>query len=89
MTGYFESNKYQPISRVSIAALDDLGVYTVDYDAADAWPYTGSRRRLGAENGRGVGNGRSWKVLQTKASFRLPDLMLDLTDPVELVDVHT
>lgn len=34
MTPYFEENKYQPFSRVSVAALTDLG-YTVNMNAAD------------------------------------------------------
>ena len=34
MTPYFEENKYQPFSRVSVAALADLG-YEVDMSAAD------------------------------------------------------
>jgi hypothetical protein len=40
MTGFFEENLYQPLSLVTIAALDDIGGYTVDYCAADIWPAT-------------------------------------------------
>jgi len=36
MTPFFESGKYQPLSRVSIGALADLG-YDVDLNAADPW----------------------------------------------------
>jgi len=36
MTPFFEDGKYQPLSRVSIGALADLG-YNVDLDAADPW----------------------------------------------------
>lgn len=35
MTPFFEENKYQPISRVSIGALQDLG-YEVNMNAADS-----------------------------------------------------
>ena len=38
MTGYFEESLFQPLSLVTVAALDDLGVYQVDYCAADIWP---------------------------------------------------
>jgi Leishmanolysin len=30
MTGWFEAWKYQPISKVTVGALDDLGVFTLD-----------------------------------------------------------
>ena len=36
MTPYFEANKYQPLTRVTVAALRDLG-YKVNMDAADPW----------------------------------------------------
>lgn len=36
MTPYFESGKYQPISRVTLASLADLG-YEVNMDGADPW----------------------------------------------------
>eukprot|EP00559_Dactyliosolen_fragilissimus_P005181 CAMPEP_0184860232 /NCGR_PEP_ID=MMETSP0580-20130426/5166_1 /TAXON_ID=1118495 /ORGANISM="Dactyliosolen fragilissimus" /LENGTH=167 /DNA_ID=CAMNT_0027357267 /DNA_START=3278 /DNA_END=3781 /DNA_ORIENTATION=+ len=36
MTPYFEANNYQPISRVTIGALADLG-YEVDFKSADSW----------------------------------------------------
>lgn len=36
MTPYFEKGKYQPISRVTVAALADIG-YTVNMHAADPW----------------------------------------------------
>jgi len=38
MTGTFEKNLYQPLSLVTVAALDDIGGYTVDYCGADYWP---------------------------------------------------
>lgn len=40
MTGFFEANLLQPISLVTVAALDDLGFYDVDYCGADVWPAT-------------------------------------------------
>lgn len=36
MTPYFESGKYQPISRVTLASLADLG-YEVNMNRADPW----------------------------------------------------
>lgn len=39
MTGFFEDNLFQPISRVTVAAVEDLG-YEVDYCGADIWPAT-------------------------------------------------
>ena len=38
MTGFFEANLFQPLSLVTVAALDDLGGYEVDYCGADIWP---------------------------------------------------
>lgn len=40
MTGFFEANLLQPLSRVTVAAVEDLGGYTVDYCGADIWPAT-------------------------------------------------
>ena len=39
MTGFFEADLLQPVSRVTVAALDDLG-YEVDFCGADIWPAT-------------------------------------------------
>ena len=39
MTGFFEADLFQPLSSVTVAALDDLG-YDVDYCGADIWPAT-------------------------------------------------
>ena len=36
MTPYFDGGKYQPVSRITTAALFDLG-YEVDFGASDAW----------------------------------------------------
>ena len=38
MTGYFESNKFQPLSVVTAAALEDFGGYEVNYAATDPLP---------------------------------------------------
>ena len=62
MTGGFEAGLYQPISRMTVAALDDLGVYgPLNYDAAD--PYPATRRKL--EEGPG------FEVLTPTESFTL------------------
>jgi len=49
MTGYFEEHLEQPLSRVTVAALADLGGYTVDYARADPYPLS-TRRRLDGSN---------------------------------------
>ena len=62
MTGGFEAGLYQPISRMTVAALDDLGVYgPLNYAAAD--PYPATRRKL--EEGPG------FEVLTPTESFTL------------------
>ena len=38
MTGFFEANKYQPLSAVTAGALEDFGGYVVNYDATDLFP---------------------------------------------------
>lgn len=38
MTGFFEANLLQPISIATVAALEDIGGYEVDYCGADVWP---------------------------------------------------
>jgi len=43
MTPFFESGLAQPLTRVSIAALEESTTdYVVDYSAANSFPYTGS-----------------------------------------------
>lgn len=85
MTGWFEANKGQPISIVTVGAIEDLGVFMVDYSQADDWPFTNNsvRRRtqnMGKGNGKvnGKKNGKKWEVLSTKTSFFLPDLIDDI-----------
>jgi len=48
MTPVFEKGKYQPLSRVTVAALEDLG-YTVNFDGADPW---NKRSIVGQKNRR-------------------------------------
>jgi hypothetical protein len=38
MTGFFEANMFQPVSKVTVAALQEMGGYEVDYCGADVWP---------------------------------------------------
>lgn len=38
MTGFFDSSMNQPISRVTIGALEDIGGYEVDYCAGEKYP---------------------------------------------------
>jgi len=73
MTGIFESDKGQPISRVSVAALDDIGVFEgIDYSQADVWPYTSES----SDNENGT-EASKWQVLKTDTTFSL--LRLDRT----------
>lgn len=81
MTGFFEANLYQPISRVTVAALDDRGVYgAVNYDAAD--PYPATRRKL-KEGG--------FEVLAPSESFTLDgesEYVVEL-EPIDIADEPT
>ena len=75
MTPYFEENLAQPLSRVSIAALDDsFSDYVVDYEAADPFPV--DRRMLRTS---------AFKVLVPTSNFTLSeDRMLHLSQPIPL-----
>lgn len=78
MTGYFESNLAQPITRVSVASLDEcLADYTVNYDAADAFPYNPSDRR-----GRGLSSNSTSTVFIPDETFDLRGRMIDLPPPL-------
>ena len=77
MTGYFEAFRRQPITRVTVAALDDIGTYTVNYAAADSYS---EARRLSDSEG-------PFKVLSTKTSFYLPDLTEDIV-PQEAIPIN-
>lgn len=70
MTGFFEDNLFQPISRVTVAAVEDLG-YEVDFCGADIWPATQDTiqkwkvYRSGGTIGDGVDTDRSspkWNI---------------------------
>mmetsp|Transcript_16220 Transcript_16220/g.50316 ORF Transcript_16220/g.50316 Transcript_16220/m.50316 type:complete len:548 (-) Transcript_16220:105-1748(-) len=75
MTGTFERGLWQPISRVTVAALDDLGVYgSLDYDAADSYPYDNDRRLSEGDD----------SVYRPTRAFTIEDAMQD----VESVDVR-
>jgi hypothetical protein len=64
MTPYFEGGKYQPVTRVSLAALEDLG-YEVNMDAAEPWLDTSTlSRQLSAE-------GKDLDLLQANTTFSL------------------
>lgn len=69
MTGFFESNKFQPLSEVTAAALEDLGGYEVNYGATDSF------NNLQASGGSGV--------LKPTHSFDLRNKILD-TNLIEL-----
>jgi hypothetical protein len=87
MTGFFESDLGQPISRVSCGALEDLGFYTVDYCQCDAWPSTGSRMlqdnsESALENAAARGGRMQFPVLKATHSFNLDALMGYMGPPV-------
>mmetsp|Transcript_15 Transcript_15/g.25 ORF Transcript_15/g.25 Transcript_15/m.25 type:complete len:132 (+) Transcript_15:1290-1685(+) len=85
MTGFFEADLYQPISKVTVGALDDLGVFELDYSQADEWPTpAGGARRLEKKTLRGGPNGKPWKVLKPKSSFRISELMKELPPAIDL-----
>jgi len=64
MTGFFEANLGQPITRVTIAALDESFTdYQVDYSQADPFPIVGGVN-VGIISGK-------WKVLKPTESFSL------------------
>ena len=53
MTGFFEANLFQPLSSVTVAALEDIG-YEVDYCGADIWPATFRRNDQTIRNIQGL-----------------------------------
>ena len=66
MTPYFESSLAQPITRVTIAALEESTTdYVVDYSVANSFPYTGSSPA-----------DMSFKALVPESTFRI-DLGMD------------
>ena len=74
MTGYFEADLFQPLSLVTVAALDDLGVYEVDYCGADVWPATAQTQQ-------------KFQVLSTSHSMDMDNMMLRLA-PVGMMDAN-
>lgn len=69
MTGYFEANVGQPITRVTIAALDESFTdYQVDYSQADPFPILGGLNTTAVEPGK-------WNVLRPTESFSLEGRM--------------
>jgi len=75
MTGYFESNMLQPITKVSIAALDETYTdYVVDYTQADSYPSAITNNIVGSYQ-----NESGWKVLRPTTSFTLEGRMIRIT----------
>ena len=75
MTPYFESNKGQPLSRVTIAALgESTSDYVVDYSSANSYPLTAG------------GSNEQFKVLRPASTFSLAGRMIPLDDPIEVFD---
>jgi len=78
MTGFFEADSAQPITRVTIAALDEgIFDYVVDYNAANPYPSTNNalaRRELGGS-----------KVYTPDTTFTIRDRMGDLPPPIPYV----
>mmetsp|Transcript_21103 Transcript_21103/g.29570 ORF Transcript_21103/g.29570 Transcript_21103/m.29570 type:complete len:476 (+) Transcript_21103:187-1614(+) len=71
MTPLFEKNKYQPLSRVTIGALEDLG-YNVNYDAADPWEL---KRNLETMSNEAIPNNRHY--LKPTETFFLNETMFE------------
>jgi hypothetical protein len=78
MTGFFESGSAQPITRVTIAALDEgIFDYVVDYNAANPYPFT-NNVFLAREQGGS-------KVYTPDTTFTIRDRMVDLPPPIPFV----
>ncbi len=72
MTPVFESSLTQPITRVSIAALEEATTdYVVDYSMSNSFPYTGSTT-----------SDRMFKALVPDSTFNLEERMMELSDPI-------
>ena len=74
MTGYFEADLFQPLSLVTVAALDDLGVYEVDYCGADVWPASTITRQ-------------KFEVLASSLSMNLDALMDRMPEVTRMDDM--
>jgi len=80
MTGFFESNMRQPITKVTVAALDDSYTdYVVDYTQADSYYPSAITRKItsntSTENDANE-NESGWKVLRPTTSFTLEGRMI-------------
>ena len=72
MTGFFDNSKNQPISRVTLGALEDMG-YVVDYCAGEKYPLLdGEGDKLGTASGANAG-----AALRTESE---PPLRFSLSD---------
>jgi hypothetical protein len=77
MTGFFEAGFAQPITRVTIAALDEgIEDYVVDYNAANPYPNTNAL----AFKVAGVS-----KVYIPDTTFTIRDRMIELPPPIPVV----
>ncbi|GFH45125.1 hypothetical protein CTEN210_01599 [Chaetoceros tenuissimus] len=96
MTGVFEEDLEQPLSDVTLAALEDMFTdYVVDYEEADAYPPLSARRMLEEEGEtdeivpmkQHPGSKSGWKVVRSKTTFNTADLMEDPgIDPIPIDD---
>ena len=96
MTGVFEEDLEQPLSDVTLSALEDMFTdYVVDYEEADAYPPLSARRMLEEGGGtieieprkRSKGSKSGWKVRKSKTTFKVKDLMEDPgIDPIPIDD---
>ena len=72
MTPVFESSLAQPLTRVSIAALEEATTdYVVDYSMSNSFPYTGMTT-----------SDRMFKALVPESTFNLVEGMIELSDPI-------
>jgi len=77
MTGTFETNMLQPITKVTVASLDETCTdYVVNYTQAD--PYPSANASSGDER-----NDSGWAVLRPTSSFNLQGRMIR-TAPIPL-----
>ena len=82
MTDVFEPEYEQPLSTVTIAALDDLGVYPqLDYSQADPWPVPSARRR----NIRHLDENAEAMIANVTHLLK-PSMYFDLTDSVKIIE---
>lgn len=81
MTGYFEASLFQPLTRVTIAALDEtFSDYVVDYSVADPYPVSSIPMSALVSN-----EGPVRQIYKPDTTFTIADRMMDLEiDPIEL-----